>query len=141
MILKFKKLRPESLAPTRQNAGDAGLDLYAARPTVIPYRGRAVIPTGIAVEIPEGHAGIVMGRSGNTSRLGLLTASGLVDSGYRGEVGVMVFNCSETEIEVAEGAKVGQLVVMPVPSVALVEVERLSDSERGTRGFGSSGTV
>jgi dUTP pyrophosphatase len=137
-----RRLRDDATLPAQAYAGDAGLDLAACGRHEVAPGERAVIPTGIAVEIPEGYGGFVLPRSGLAARNGitLLNAPGLIDSGYRGEVQVVFHNTdSETTFVVEPGMRVAQLVLLPVPEVALVERE-LAASERGERGFGSSRT-
>jgi dUTP pyrophosphatase len=139
--LAVRRLRDDATLPAQAYPGDAGLDLAACgRHEVAPGK-RAVIPTGLAVEIPEGYGGFVLPRSGLAARNGitLLNAPGLIDSGYRGEVQVVFHNTdSETTFVVEPGMRIAQLVLLPVPAVALVERELLAASERGERGFGSS---
>jgi dUTP pyrophosphatase len=137
-----RRLRDDATLPAQAYTGDAGLDLAACGRHEVAPGERAVIPTGIAVEIPEGYGGFVLPRSGLAARNGitLLNAPGLIDSGYRGEVQVVFHNTdSETTFVVEPGMRVAQLVLLPVPEVALVERE-LAASERGERGFGSSRT-
>jgi dUTP pyrophosphatase len=127
--------------PTRAYSGDAGLDLTACARVELGPGERALVPTGLAVAIPEGHAGFVQPRSGLAAKHGItiVNTPGLVDSGYRGELLVNLLNTDAEEAFVVEpGMRIAQLVVVPVPEVELVEVEELPDSERGVRGFGSS---
>jgi dUTP pyrophosphatase len=139
--LPVRRLRDDAVLPTQAYAGDAGLDLAACDRHDVGPGERAVIPTGLAVEIPEGYGGFVLPRSGLAARHGitLLNAPGLIDAGYRGEVQVVFHNTDRTETFVVEpGMRIAQLVVLPVPGVAPVEREELAASERGKRGFGSS---
>jgi len=136
-----RRLRADAVLPTQAYPGDAGLDLVACEAVVLEPGERAVIPTGIAVEIPEGFAGFVQPRSGLAALhgIGVVNSPGLVDSGYRGEVRVVLLNTDAREsFAVEPGMRIAQLVVAPVASVRLVEVEELALSERGERGFGSS---
>jgi len=136
-----RRLREDATLPAHAYAGDAGLDLSACGRHEVGPGERAVIPTGLAVEIPEGYGGFVLPRSGLAARNGitLLNAPGLIDSGYRGEVQVVFHNTDRLEPFVVEpGMRIAQLVVLPVPAVALVAAEALAESERGERGFGSS---
>jgi dUTP pyrophosphatase len=135
------RLRDDAALPTQAYPGDAGLDLVACEGVRLAPGGRAVVPTGIAVEIPHGYAGFVQPRSGLAARhgIGMVNAPGLIDSGYRGEIRVVLLNTdTETEFVVEPGMRIAQLVVAPVASVRLVEVSELATSERGDRGFGSS---
>ena len=139
--LPFQRLREEAIAPVRAYSGDAGLDLAACDRVELGPGERAVVGTGLAVAIPEGYAGFVQPRSGLASRHGIsvVNAPGLIDSGYRGEVRVVLLNTDRAETFVVEpGMRIAQLVVLEVPQFELVESEDLPESERGVRGFGSS---
>lgn len=139
--LKIKKLREDAVVPGRAYDGDAGLDLSACERVELGPGERATVPTGLAVAIPEGYAGFVQPRSGLAARHGIsiVNTPGLVDSGYRGELKVILLNTDAAERFVVEpGMRIAQLVVVPVPGIHLVEVEDLPESERGVRGFGSS---
>lgn len=127
--------------PTRAYAGDAGLDLAACERVELGPGQRAFVGTGLAVAIPDGHAGFVQPRSGLAREHGItiVNTPGLVDSGYRGELRVILLNTDRNESFVVEpGMRIAQLVVVPIPELELVEVDELPDSERGVRGFGSS---
>ena len=137
----IRRLRPDAHVPSQAYEGDAGLDLAACESLVLQPGARAVIPTGLAVEIPQGYAGFVQPRSGLAARhgIGVVNSPGLIDSGYRGEIRVVLINTDrEIPFVVEPGMRVAQLVIAPVASVRLVEVEELATSERGGRGFGSS---
>lgn len=128
--------------PGRAYAGDAGLDLAACDRVELPPGERALVGTGLAVAIPDGHAGFVQPRSGLAARHGIsiVNTPGLVDAGYRGELKVALLNTDRRETFVVEpGMRIAQLVVLPIPAVAPVEVDELPGSERGAGGFGSSG--
>jgi len=142
--LPFRRMRPEGLLPAAQHPGDAGLDLRSAVDAVVAPGERVMIPTGIAVAIPDGHAGLVLPRSGLASRQGLTLANapGLIDAGYRGEVICAVVNLDPAEkVEIRAGDRIAQLVVVAVPEVAAAWVEELPESARGEGGFGSTGTA
>ena len=142
-MLAVKRLRADAVLPSRAYPGDAGLDLTAAEGVTIPPGGRAVVPTGVAVAIPEGHAGLVLPRSGLAARhgLGKVNSPGLIDAGYRGEVLVILLNTDrETAFVVEPGMRIAQLVVVELPILEVVEVDELPDSARGSGGLGSSGT-
>jgi dUTP pyrophosphatase len=127
--------------PSQAYAGDAGLDLVACDRHELLPGGRAVVPTGLAVAIPEGYAGFVQPRSGLAAKHGItiVNTPGLVDSGYRGEVNVVLLNTDAAQTFVVEpGMRIAQLVVLPVAAVKPVEAAVLPPSERGERGFGSS---
>jgi len=139
--LPITRLRDDAVIPRRAYSGDAGLDLSACERVELAPGERATVPTGLAVAIPEGHAGFVQPRSGLAERHGItiVNTPGLVDSGYRGELRVILLNTDRREPFVVEpGMRIAQLVVVPVPEIELAEVDELPASERGVRGFGSS---
>jgi dUTP pyrophosphatase len=141
MELKICRLRPEAVIPERAYSGDAGLDLAACEQLELGPGKRATIGTGLAVAIPEGYAGFVQPRSGLAARHGiaLVNSPGLIDSGYRGELRVVVLNTDlESSFTIEPGMRIAQLVIMRLPEVELVEVDELPKSDRGVRGFGSS---
>ena len=143
MNLRVRRLQERAVLPTRAHPGDAGLDLHALDGTTLEPGARAAIPTGLAVEIPEGHAGLVLPRSGLALRHGiaLVNAPGLIDSGYRGELRVLLLNTDpRVPFPIAPGDRVAQLVVVRSAVLSVVEVGELSLSARGTGGFGSSGS-
>jgi len=138
----LKRLRPDAVVPARAYSGDAGLDLSACERVELAPGERALVPTGLAVAIPEGYAGFVQPRSGLAAKHGIsiVNTPGLVDSGYRGELLVNLLNTDAHESFVVEpGMRIAQLVVVPVPAVGTVEVDELPPSDRSERGFGSSG--
>lgn len=142
MELGVKRLRPEAELPAAQHPGDAGLDLRAAADAVVAPGERAMIPTGIAVAIPDGYAGLVLPRSGLASRHGLTLANapGLIDAGYRGEVICAVVNLDPAEkFEIRVGERIAQLVIVAVPEIAAAWAEELPETARGDGGFGSTG--
>ena len=129
------------MLPRQAYPGDAGFDLAACERVVLSPGERVLVGTGLAVAIPEGYAGFVQPRSGLAARHGItvVNSPGLVDSGYRGELRVILLNTDVSEpFTVEPGMRIAQLVVLPVPTVSLLEVEELAESERGVRGFGSS---
>lgn len=137
----FTRLHDDATIPDRAYAGDAGLDLAASEGAVLGPGERATVGTGLAVAIPEGYAGFVQPRSGLASRHGItiVNAPGLIDSGYRGELRIVLLNTDAREaFTVAPGMRIAQLVVMRVADVEVTEVDALPESERGVRGFGSS---
>ncbi len=141
MELSFSKLRDDAVVPARAYDGDAGLDLAACERVELGPGERALVGTGLAVAIPDGYAGFVQPRSGLAARHGItiVNTPGLVDSGYRGELRIILLNTDARETFVVEpGMRIAQLTVVPVASVEPVEVEELPESERGVRGFGSS---
>lgn len=143
MELKVQLLTDSATLPSRAHEGDAGLDLYASEPAHIGPGERWQVATGIAVEIPEGHAGLVLPRSGLAKRNGisLVNAPGLIDAGYRGEVKVLLLNNDPAEVfRIKPGDRIAQLLITPLAAAEPVEASVLSESERGDGGFGSSGT-
>lgn len=142
MELKVQLLSESATLPTRAHEGDAGLDLYAAEAAHIGPGERWQVATGIAVEIPTGHAGLVLPRSGLAKRHGIsvVNSPGLIDAGYRGEVKVLLLNNDPAEIfRIEPGDRIAQLLVTPYASVSPVQADSLTSTERGEGGFGSSG--
>src|SRR5215216_6277995 len=142
MELRITRLRAEATLPGRAHDGDAGIDLYAAHAARIEPGDRATVATGIAVEIPAGFAGLVLPRSGLAARHGiaLVNAPGLIDSGYRGEVRVLLLNTDRAEpFAISPGDRIAQLVMVPFAEVEPVAVDELALSVRGEGGFGSTG--
>jgi dUTP pyrophosphatase len=142
MELRVLRLRVGARLPSRGRSGDAGLDLHAAERATIAPGARASVGTGIAVEIPPGHAGLVLPRSGLAARHGiaLVNAPGLIDSGYRGEVRVLLLNTDrERAFEVEPGDRIAQLLLTPYAEAEPVETVELATSVRGAGGFGSTG--
>lgn len=143
MEIPVRRLRPEAVLPTGAHPGDAGVDLVAVEGRRLARGGgRALVPTGLAVAIPEGYAGFVLPRSGLASRHGVTCANapGLIDAGYRGEVQVALVNLDpESDYEVRPGDRVAQLVVLACPAVDYVDVDELPVTARGDGGFGSTG--
>ena len=138
------RLHEEARLPERAYSGDAGLDLATCERVELGPGERAVVPTGLAVAIPEGFAGFVQPRSGLAARDGIsvVNSPGLIDAGYRGEIRVVLLNTDTKNTFVAEpGDRIAQLVVLPIPELELVEVDALPVTERGVRGFGSSRTT
>lgn len=124
--------------PSRANAADAGLDLYARECRVVPAGGSAVFDTGVHMEIPTGFCGLLVGKSGLNVRWGL-TSTGLIDAGYTGSIKVKLYNRNVGDYQVRRGDKISQIVILPVAMVELELVEALGETERGEKGFGSSG--
>jgi dUTP pyrophosphatase len=144
MDLPFTRVRPEGKLPRAHHPGDAGLDLRAAEGVTVKPGERAMVPTGVAVAIPEGHAGLVLPRSGLASKRGLTLANapGLIDAGYRGEVICAVVNLDPHEpVEISAGDRIAQLVIVAVPDLSPVWSEELPPSARGQGGFGSTGSA
>ena len=142
MSFRFTRLSEAAVAPRRAHPGDAGCDLFAAEPARLEPGARASIGTGIAVEIPEGSAGLVLPRSGLAAKHGIsvVNAPGLIDAGYRGEVRVLLLNTDKNEaFDIQPGDRIAQLVIIEIGDADPVEADALSDSARGDGGFGSTG--
>lgn len=142
MQLSVIKLKEEAILPSRAHPGDAGLDLYACESAHIGPGERWGVGTGVGVEIPEGHAGLVLPRSGlaRDHGIALVNAPGLIDSGYRGELRILLLNTDPAEtFRVEPGDRIAQLVLTPIATPEPVEASALSESARGEGGFGSSG--
>jgi dUTP pyrophosphatase len=143
MRLPFKRLDSKSSLPAAARAGDAGLDLSSVVDLEVGPGQRAMVPTGVAVAIPEGHAGLVLPRSGLASRQGLTLANapGLIDAGYRGEITCAVVNLDrDVPVRISKGDRIAQLVIVAIPALEPQWVEELPISERGEGGFGSTGS-
>ena len=141
--LQIKRLRPNATLPTYATPGAAGLDLHAAIETaqVLPAGGRAAVPTGIAIALPQGYEAQVRPRSGLAYKhgIGLVNAPGTIDEDYRGEVQVLLVNHGQEPYTIQPGDRIAQLVVAPVTRVKVLAVESLDATERGQGGFGSTG--
>jgi dUTP pyrophosphatase len=140
--LEVQRLHPAAVLPTRAHASDAGFDLHAVQAATLGPGERKMVPTGIAIALPEGHAGLGLPRSGLAARHGiaLVNAPGLIDEGYRGELRVLLLNTDATEpFAIAPGDRIAQLVLVRVSLADAVEVQVLDATERGDGGFGSSG--
>jgi len=142
MELRFQVLKEGATLPTRANEDDAGLDLYACEAAHIGPGERWGVGTGVAVEIPAGHAGLVLPRSGlaRENGISLVNSPGLIDAGYRGEIGVLLLNTDPAEtFRVAPGDRIAQLVIVAIEVPQPVAADSLAESARGEGGFGSSG--
>jgi dUTP pyrophosphatase len=141
--LPFRRLRPEAALPSAHHPGDAGLDLRAAIDVIVEPGERVMIPTGVAVALPDGHAGLVLPRSGLAAKQGLTMANapGLIDAGYRGEVICAAVNLDRDEpVKLQVGDRIAQLVVVALPDIQPMWADELPGSARGAGGFGSTGT-
>lgn len=141
MQISFVRLDPNASPPARAHPDDAGWDLTTLGEVALEPGERAAVPTGLAVAIPPGHAGLVLPRSGHARRLGVgvVNAPGLIDPGYRGEIVVLLINHGRQPVSFEPGDRIAQLLVVPAPEVSWVEVENLGSTPRGGRGFGSTG--
>jgi len=140
--ISFARLDPELPVPVSAYIGDAAVDLHCRVDIVLSPGERTAVPTGLAVALPKGYAGIVIPRSGHAIKkgVGLVNSPGLIDSGYRGEIKVILINHGEKSVRFQKGERIAQLAIVPVPAVEWVEVESLDETERGPSGFGSSGS-
>jgi dUTP pyrophosphatase len=139
-MINTKKLHELAILPKRNNSTDAGADLYAVEQVVIPPQSRAIVSTGISVEIPEGFYGRIAPRSGLAAKHGIDVLAGVCDSSYRGEIKVVLINTDkEKEFEITYGDKIAQLIIEQHFNFDFSEKEELSESDRGANGFGSSG--
>ncbi|MEL6776472.1 MAG: dUTP diphosphatase [Cyanobacteria bacterium J06597_16] len=141
MTIKIVRLSPEAQLPRYEHADDSGLDLFAIAPHTILPGDTALVPTGIAIELPLGTEAQIRPRSGLALKhaITLVNTPGTIDAGYRGEIGVIVINHGKQPFEVLKGMKIAQMVIAPVIRAELEEVEQLSESVRGGGGFGSTG--
>ncbi|MZG30745.1 MAG: dUTP diphosphatase [Nitrospinae bacterium] len=127
--------------PQYAHRGDAGADLKAIEATVIGPRSRSLVPTGVSLELPEGYAGLIWPRSGTAVKLGLDCGAGVIDSHYRGEIKVLLFNHSDDEIHIQKGDRIAQLVIQKVETVTFIPSDKLNETARNTAGFGSTGDL
>lgn len=139
LVLKIKKVHPDAVAPVYAHHGDAGFDLYTPEEITIKPNERLQISTGVALEIPEGYAGLIWDKSGLSHNNGLKTLGGVIDSGYRGEVKVGMINLADKPYTFAKGHKVAQMIIQKIEQLEMLEVNQLHDSSRGVGGFGSTG--
>jgi dUTP pyrophosphatase len=138
MKVKFKKTHPEAHTPTRAHEDDAGLDLYAAKSNFVPYKPYVEYDTGIAVEIPSGHVGLLFSRS-SVSNMSLCNSVGVIDENFRGSIKLRFYLHNGHKIY-EQGNRIGQLIIMPYPKIELEEVNELTETNRGKGEFGSSGS-
>ncbi|HJQ77993.1 MAG TPA: dUTP diphosphatase [Acidimicrobiia bacterium] len=141
MQVNFVRLDRELPIPVTAHIGDAAVDLHSRVDVTLKPGERASVPTGIAVAIPAGHAGLVLPRSGHAARhgVGVVNGPGLIDSGYRGEISVLLINHGSEAVTFSRGERIAQLAIVPVPEVTWVEAESLDETRRGGGGFGSTG--
>ncbi len=137
--MKVKKLTPQALLPRRAHPTDSGADLFAVERTVLPPHAITHVHTGVAVELPENTSGIIWGKSSVESK-GIKAMAGLVDAPYRGELIVCMYNLNDTEFVFEQGQKVAQFVVIPTLYPEIEEAQELSETSRGSGGFGSTGS-
>lgn len=141
MTVRFKRIHPDASLPAYARPGDAGMDLHSVDELVIPRGGRALVHTGLVMQLPPMFEAQVRPRSGLALKSGVtvLNTPGTIDSGYRGEVGVILANFGDADFKVAKGDRIAQLVVAPVTQAEVVEVSEVDETDRGAGGFGSTG--
>jgi dUTP pyrophosphatase len=141
MILRFKRVHPDAVLPAYAHASDAGMDVRSVEDVVVPAKGRALVHTGLVMLLPPGYEAQVRPRSGLALKHGMtvLNTPGTIDSGYRGEVGVILANLGDEDFTVRKGDKVAQIVVAPVTQAVIEEADEIDETDRGAGGFGSTG--
>ena len=137
--LKKKCRTTGPFVPSYSHPGDAGADLKASEPTVIPAQGKALVSTGLCMELPEGHVGLIWPRSGLAVKHSIDCGAGVVDAKYRGEIKVLLFNHSDKNFTIEPGDRIAQLLVQKVENINFLPVESLDETERNKGGFGSTG--
>lgn len=139
MKIAVKKLDKDAKVPAYAHPGDAGMDLFALENIVIQPGTRASVKTGIAMAIPEGYAGLIWDKSGIASKNGIKTMAGVIDSGYRGEIKIVLANLSREVYGIKKGDKIAQMLIQKVKRAEIIEAEELDETMRGEGGFGSTG--
>jgi dUTP pyrophosphatase len=138
-MTKVQLLSSNAKVPTKANSNDAGFDLYSNIDTIIPAKQRKTVSTGIALQMPEHFAGLIWPRSGLSVKQGIDVLAGVVDSGYRGEIMVCLYNTSDENVSINTGDRIAQIIFQEVPCVLMEVHDSLGSSQRGSNGFGSSG--
>lgn len=136
--INIRRVAQEAILPVRAHPDDAGLDLYTVEGAILAPRQGKAMKTGIAMAVPQGHVGLIADRS-SMAKKGIKTAGGVIDAGYRGEVLVMLWNISNDEIRINAGERIAQLLLLPIITPAVTEVQVLDETPRGDGGFGSTG--
>lgn len=141
MTLKFKRIHPDAVLPAYAHPSDAGMDIRSVADMTVLARGRALVPTGLVVLLPPLYEAQVRPRSGLALKHGItvLNTPGTIDSGYRGEIGVILFNSSDVDFQVKKGDRVAQVVIAPVTQPVIEEAQEIDETDRGAGGFGSTG--
>ena len=141
MTLKFKRIHPDAVLPAYAHPSDAGMDIRSVADMTVPARGRTLVPTGLVVLLPPLYEAQVRPRSGLALKHGItvLNTPGTIDSGYRGEIGVILFNSSDVDFQVKKGDRVAQVVIAPVTQPVIEEAQEIDETDRGAGGFGSTG--
>lgn len=140
LTVRFKRLHPDAKTPSYAHPGDAGLDMYSLDEYTLNPQEQALIPTGIAMEIPVGYVGLIWDKSGLSTKHGLKTLAGVIDAGYRGEISVAIANVGSGPYTFKKGQKIAQMLIQKVEQAYFEEVQELSNTSRGAGGFGSTGT-
>lgn len=141
MTLKIKKLVKDAKIPKYSHEGDAAFDLYTCKETILPPMQRVLVSTGISMAIPTGHVGLIWDRSGHAAKAGLTTMGGVIDSNYRGEVKVIIFNTTNESYKIKKGERIAQMIIQKFHPKKIIEVKELDNTTRGIDGFGSSGKI
>ena len=141
MTLKFKRIHPDAVLPAYAHPSDAGMDIRSVADMTVPARGRALVPTGLVVLLPPLYEAQVRPRSGLALKHGITVRNtpGAIDSGCRGEIGVILFNSSDVDFQVKKGDRVAQVVIAPVTQPVIEEAQEIDETDRGAGGFGSTG--
>jgi len=138
--LKVKKLHQEAVIPQYAHPGDAGMDLYSVEDVMIKPGERALVATGLSMELPAGYVALIWDKSGLAAKSGIKTMAGVIEYTYRGEYKIVMLNTSKENFEVKKGQKIAQMLVQPIMTAEVEEVKELSDTHRGAGGFGSTGS-
>jgi dUTP pyrophosphatase len=139
MTIKIKKLTSDAILPRYALSGDAGMDFFSNEEVALMPGERKLVSTGISMAIPNGYVGLIWDKSGLAAKNGIKTMAGVIDAGYRGEIKILLHNLSMEEFKIEKGMKISQMLIQPVESKKLLEVEDLEETERGDGGFGSTG--
>ena len=139
MVIKIKKLSENVILPKFANPGDAGMDFYANETINLQPNERKLVSTGISMAIPKGYVGLIWDKSGLASKHGLKTMAGVIDSGYRGEIKILILNLSNESYVIESGKKIAQMLIQPIEQKEIIEVNDLDETYRGDGGFGSTG--
>lgn len=139
MKIRVKKIHPDAKVPAFAHPGDAGMDLYSVEDMVLAPGERGSVPTGIAIELPDGYVSLVWDKSGPSHKFGVKTLGGVLDSGYRGEYLIGLINLGQENFEIKKGQKIAQLLIQKVERPEIEETDELGDTSRGAGGFGSTG--
>ena len=139
MKIKFQKILEKAIIPHYAHPGDAGMDVFSAEETIIKAGERKSVRTGIKMGLPEGFAGLVWDKSGLALKNGIKTMAGVIDSGYRGEIGIVLINLGQSDFKIEKGQKIAQMLVQKVERMEIKETKELSETKRGEGCFGSTG--